>query len=73
MDARNKYKELINFITSHFELHMKEQSAVIQEVNDAGLVDQETLSKQTNKLHKTQGRGEIIEAMYMKVKELEEK
>ena len=73
MDTRNKYKELRDFIQSHFELHMKEQAAVIQEVNDAGMVDQETLSKQTYKLHKIQGKGEIVEAMHMKVKELEEK
>ncbi len=71
MDVRNKYRHLKEFITSHLELHMKEQTLVIQEINDAGLVDQETLVKQSKRLHIIQGKGEVIEAMYMKLKELE--
>ena len=71
MDVRNKYRHLKEFITSHLELHMKEQSLAIQEVNDAGLVDQETLVKQSKRLHIIQGKGEVIESMYMKLKELE--
>ena len=71
MDVRNKYRHLKEFITSHLELHMKEQTLVIQEINDAGLVDQETLVKQSKRLHILQGKGEVIESMYMKLKELE--
>lgn len=71
MDVRNKYRHLKEFITSHLELHMKEQTLVIQEINDAGLVDQETLVKQSKRLHIIQGKGEVIETMYMKLKELE--
>ena len=71
MDVRNKYRHLKEFIVSNLELHMKEQSLAIQEINDAGLVDQETLVKQSKRLHIIQGKGEVIEAMYMKLKELE--
>ena len=71
MDVRNKYRHLKEFITSHLELHMKEQTLVIQEINDAGLVDQEPLVKQSKSLHIIQGKGEVIESMYMKLKELE--
>ena len=71
MDVRNKYRNLKEFITSHLELHMKEQTLAIQEINDAGLVDQETLVKQSKRLHIIQGKGEVIETMYMKLKELE--
>ena len=60
MDVRNKYRHLKEFITSHLELHMKEQTLVIQEINDAGLVDQETLVKQSKRLHIIQGKGEVI-------------
>ena len=71
MDVRNKYRHLKEFITNHAELQMQEMTSVVQEINDAGLVDQETLVKQSKRLHIIQGKGEVIEAMYMKLKELE--
>ena len=73
MDVRNKYRHLKEFITSHLELHMKEQTLAIQEINDAGLTDQETLVQSSKKLHVMQGRGEIMKIILDKVKELENK
>ena len=71
MDVRNKYRHLKEFITNHSELQMQEMTSVIQEINDAGLTDQETLVQSSKKLHVMQGRGEIINAIYAKIKELE--
>ena len=71
MDVRNKYRHLKEFITSHAELQMQEMTSVVQEINDAGLTDQETLVQSSTKLHVMQGRGEIINAIYSKIKELE--
>ena len=71
MDVRNKYRHLKEFITSHAELQMQEMTSVVQEINDAGLTDQETLVQSSKKLHVMQGRGEIINAIYSKIKELE--
>ena len=71
MDVRNKYRHLKEFITNHAELQMQEMTSVVQEINDAGLTDQETLVQSSKKLHVMQGRGEIINAIYAKIKELE--
>tara|TARA_Y100000356_G_scaffold109510_1_gene96135 strand:+ start:873 stop:1091 length:219 start_codon:yes stop_codon:yes gene_type:complete len=71
MDVRNKYRHLKEFITNHAELQMQEMTSVVQEINDAGLTDQETLVQSSKKLHVMQGRGEIINAIYSKIKELE--
>ena len=71
MDVRLKYRHLKEFITSRAELQMQEMTSVVQEINDAGLTDQETLVQSSKKLHVMQGRGEIINDIYSKIKELE--
>ena len=48
-------------------------TAIVREINEAGLTDQETLTEASNKLHVMQGRGEIMKILLDKVKELENK
>ena len=73
MDVRLKYRYLRDFISNHAELQVQEMTAIVREINEAGLTDQGTLTEASNKLHVMQGRGEIMKILLDKVKELENK
>ena len=73
MDVRLKYRYLRDFISNHAELQVQEMTAIVREINEAGLTDKDTLTEASNKLHVMQGRGEIMKIILDKVKELENK
>ena len=73
MDVRLKYRHLKDFIGNHAELQVQEMTAIVRDINEAGLTDKDTLDKASNKLHVMQGRGEIMNILLDKIKELENK
>tara|TARA_B100000519_G_C14063093_1_gene353071 strand:- start:522 stop:743 length:222 start_codon:yes stop_codon:yes gene_type:complete len=73
MDVRLKYRHLKDFIANHAELQVQEMTAIVREINEAGLTDKDTLTEASNKLHVMQGRGEIMNILLDKIKELENK
>jgi len=73
MDVRLKYRHLKDFIANHAELQVQEMTAIVREINEAGLTDKDTLTEASNKLHVMQGRGEIMNILLEKIKELENK
>ena len=73
MDVRLKYRHLKDFIANHAELQVQEMTTIVRDINEAGLTDKDTLDKASNKLHVMQGRGEIMNILLEKIKELENK